>query len=88
MLDLLVTPQFRKDLKKIPHTILTVADVVIISLRSNPLDPKFDIKKLVNFKPAMWRLRIGQYRLVYSFDKQSLILHRFRHRKDIYRDFN
>lgn len=86
MLDLLVTPQFTKDLKKIPKSIITSADMVILTLRSNPTDPTLDIKKLVNIKSAMWRLRIGQYRLIYNFNKQSLILHRFRHRKDIYRD--
>lgn len=87
MLQLLATPQFKKDLRKIPFGVIKQTDHVISHLRTNPFNPRFNIKKLVNTKLAMWRLRIGSYRLIYSFDKTNLILHRFCHRKDIYRNF-
>lgn len=85
MLELSATPQFQKDLRKIPRLVIDHAEGTIQRLRSDPIDRTLSIKKLKNIKPVVWRVRIGSYRLVYSFDKTRLILHRIRHRKDIYR---
>lgn len=85
MLKLLATKQFQKDLKKLPTYIVSIADNIIPKLRLDPLDSNLNIKKLKNIEPTVWRLRVGNYRLVYSFDKANLSLLRFRHRKDIYR---
>lgn len=69
MRDLYVTPTFHKDLRKIPRYITDQADQVIIRLRINPLDQVLNITKLkIDSKPTLWRVRLGQYRLVYSFD--------------------
>lgn len=87
MRDLLVTPQFKKDLKKLPPFIIEAADLIIPELRHSPLARQFNIKKMTALKQVTWRVRIGDYRITYSFDKKSLILLKFRHRKDIYRDF-
>lgn len=86
MHDILITPQFRKDLKTIPTYIKLQADEVVTHLRSNPTDIKLVTKKLKGFNPAIWRIRIGMYRLVYIFDKNSITLLRFLHRKDVYRN--
>ncbi|OGE81029.1 MAG: hypothetical protein A3H72_03700 [Candidatus Doudnabacteria bacterium RIFCSPLOWO2_02_FULL_48_8] len=85
MRKLLITPRFRKDLRDIPDQIKKQADDLLFALRRNPVDPRFGIKKLTTGFPA-WRIRIGVYRLVYSFDQSRLILHRFRHRKDVYKN--
>jgi mRNA-degrading endonuclease RelE of RelBE toxin-antitoxin system len=86
MRELLITPQFRKDSNRIPDDILEQADLVLLKLRKNPLDDTLDIKKLKIFKPVIWRVRIGAYRLVYSFNGKFIVCLRFRHRKDIYRN--
>ncbi len=86
MLELLVTPQFKKDLSKIPSQIVSQADILTSKLSENPLDPKLNITKLKGFKEPVWRVRLGNYRLVYTFNKTSLILLRIRHRKDVYRN--
>ena len=85
MRDLLVTGQFRKDFSRAPSDIKKSTLLAIRKLRANPLDSSLDTKKLVKITPAVYRIRIGHYRLIYSFTKTTLTLHRFRHRKDIYR---
>jgi addiction module RelE/StbE family toxin len=85
MLHLLITPQFEKDVRKIPKHILNEADYVILLLRKNPVNPFLRPRKLKGISPSVWRVRINAYRLIYSFNKTSLILLNIRHRKDIYR---
>ena len=85
MRDIVVTPQFQKDLKDIPDNIKEQADTLLNLLQANPVSPNLGIKKL-HLNPPAWRARIGVHRLVYSFTQTQLILHRFRHRKDVYRN--
>lgn len=86
MRELLITRQFEKDVRKLPKEIYSLADAEIALLRENPFDITLDTKKLKGFSdPALYRLRVGVYRMLYSFTPQSLILHRIAHRKDIYR---
>lgn len=85
MRTLFVTHQFEKDLSKVPKEIRDHADNVLSVLRENPLPQNLNIKKLKGFVLSVYRVRIGSYRLMYSFTKNSLTLHRIAHRKDIYR---
>lgn len=85
MRAVLVTPQFAKDLRKIPRDIQAAADTIVQQLATNPLHPDFKIKKLRNIAPAVYRVRIGHYRLIFSYTSETVVLHRIRHRKDIYR---
>ena len=86
MLELSVTPQFKKDILKIPSAVKIQADFTTTLLRENPSDKTLNTKKLVGIKPSVWRVRIGSYRLIYSFNKTALILLRIRHRKDVYKN--
>ena len=43
-----------------------------------------DIKKLTNLTPE-YRLRVGQYRILFKIDDESLIIYRVKHRKDAYK---
>ena len=85
MRELCVTRQFEKDIFRIDESMRIRANQVILKLRKNPTDPTLNIKKLVRITPSAYRVRIGHYRLIFSFTKTFLTLHRFRHRKDIYR---
>ena len=80
---IVVTNQFKKDFKKVPMNIQIKAHEKTEKLCINILDKSLNICKL-KLKDNLWRIRINQYRLVYSFDKDSIILHRILHRKDIY----
>ncbi len=44
-------------------------------------------KKLVNDKQELWRVRVGDYRILYAIDDiiQIIDIHYVGHRRDIYR---
>ena len=42
-------------------------------------------KKLVNSTIGEYRLRVGNYRLVFDLDKNEITLLNIQHRKDVYR---
>lgn len=79
------TSRFEKDFRRVPRDTALEAKVTIDRLLQNPLDQTLDIKKLKGFTFPLWRVRIGSYRLFYTFDQSAVTLHRFRHRKDVYR---
>ena len=43
-----------------------------------------DFKKLTNFIPE-YRLRVGDYRVLFETENDKVTIYRIRHRKEIYR---
>ena len=43
-----------------------------------------DVKRLTDFTTE-YRLRIGDYRVLFEIEKDSIIIYRIRHRRDAYR---
>jgi mRNA interferase RelE/StbE len=43
-----------------------------------------DIKQLSNFRPA-YRLRVGDYRVLFDIEGDTIIVYRIRHRREAYR---
>ncbi|RLA62447.1 MAG: type II toxin-antitoxin system RelE/ParE family toxin [Epsilonproteobacteria bacterium] len=43
-----------------------------------------NIKKLTNFEPP-YRLRVGNYRVLFDIEDTTLTIYKVRHRKDIYK---
>ncbi|MFH1145776.1 MAG: type II toxin-antitoxin system RelE/ParE family toxin [bacterium] len=84
MRELLVTNQFRRDLRVLPASVKREVDFIVELLLTNPLDPLFDIKKLHGVRLRLWRVRIGNYRLLYSFTFRQLMAHRICHRREVY----
>ena len=72
MRELFVTPQFKKDFQRPPSEIQSSADTIVQQLRSNPVDATANIIKLKSIVPPAWRVRIGVYRLIYTFGTQSI----------------
>ena len=88
MRKLLVTKKFESDFKKVPSDIQIKTEVAANALKQNPFNSTLKIKKLKVLGENFWRLKVNRnYRLIYSLSKNSIILHRIRHRKDIYRSF-
>lgn len=77
------TKSAQKELKKLPPQISLRIAGAINKLASNPR--KGEVRPMVGVKS--WRLRVGEYRVVYDiYDKKLVILIiRVRHRKDAYR---
>lgn len=46
-------------------------------------DMSGDVKKLTNFQPA-YRLRVGNYRVLFDVEKDVIVVQRIAHRKDVY----
>lgn len=58
---------------------------LMMSLRENPRPP--GCKKLTGPLKSLWRLRKGDYRIVYSIDDKNKIIkvEMIKHRRDVYR---
>ncbi len=56
------------------------------SLEQNPWPQQLNIKKLQHYPYAEYRLKLGEYRLLFSIDKKTkeIILLRIRHRSELY----
>ncbi len=74
----------KKELLKLPKTILKKLSVVIDDLANNPYPSGY--KKLTG-SDHTYRIRCGDYRVVYSVFDDRLIIHiiKIGHRKNIYK---
>ena len=70
-----------KDLKQISEPYKTTIHNKILELRNFPNIQ--NIKKLTNFEPA-YRLRIGDYRVLFDVENELIIIGRVLHRKESY----
>lgn len=73
-----------KQIKALPSTIQNRVIRKLKAFRQNPLSG--DIKKL-KVKQSRYRLRVGDYRIIYDIDKETVtvMVLTVRHRKDVYR---
>lgn len=70
-----------KDLEKIERK---YALNIIRKIKLLEDDLKGDVKKLTNFTPE-YRLRIGNYRILFEHIGNKIIIYRIKHRKESYR---
>jgi len=47
-------------------------------------DLKGDVKRLTNFTPE-YRFRVGDYRVLFEVEKETIVIYRIRHRREVYR---
>ena len=81
--------RFLKELSKLPEGFQSQAEKVVFEdlICENPFDLGY-LEKMRGY-PGKYKIRIGQYRIGITVDKQKTILvcNRIAHRKDIYRVF-
>jgi mRNA interferase RelE/StbE len=75
-----IRPKAQKDLAAIPQI---DAARIAHAIRSLGETQSGDIKKLSNHDPA-YRLRVGNWRVLFDFDKDKIIIYRIRNRRDAY----
>ncbi|MGC9997396.1 MAG: type II toxin-antitoxin system RelE/ParE family toxin [Terriglobia bacterium] len=77
-------PSVEKDLRNLPHGIASRVMLRIESLGQNPFP--HGCARLASSE-KMYRVRIGDYRLVYEVDSNAGIVtvHYVRHRREVYR---
>jgi mRNA interferase RelE/StbE len=82
--DVVLKPSFHKDLKRISKDIIPRIWARIRDLETNPV-PK-NSAKLSGFE-NLYRLRVGNYRVIYQYlaSDTEIIVFRVRHRREVYR---
>ncbi len=75
----------KKDIEGLPERVRSRIKAKLLSIRDNPR-PKGCVK-LEGFGLAFFRVRVGDYRIVYHVDDKNKVITvtRVRHRKDVYR---
>ncbi len=73
-----------KELEKLPRKMIPRVVTAINGLAENPRPQ--GVKKLVGFERT-YRIRVGDYRILYDIFEKKLIIEiiRIRHRKDVYK---
>jgi mRNA interferase RelE/StbE len=77
------TKSAQKELNKLPRSIAIRIAVAITKLAENPRVGK--VRPMVGVRS--WRLRVGDYRVIYDISdyKLNILIIRVRHRKDAYK---
>lgn len=84
MYRIVVSRSAEKDLKRLSTSIFKRVAVKIDTLAENPRPS--GSKKLKGTQDELWRIRVGDYRIIYEIgDELKLVdIRRIRHRKDVY----
>jgi len=82
--EVLLTSQAQRDLRRLPADVFERVAGVIRALSRTPRPPR--CRKIVGSR-SDWRLRIGDYRVVYEVNDASRLVRVMyvRHRRDAYR---
>ena len=78
------TTAAEKDILRLPHPIHERVEYVVDQFQSDPRP--MHCKKLRGLS-NMWRVRIGDYRILYNINNKQkrITIYRILHRKDVYR---
>jgi mRNA interferase RelE/StbE len=81
----LLESQAEKELESLPKKILQRIDTKLQALSLNPL-PR-GATKLKGKESEGWRLRVGDYRILYQIDdkENTIRVYRIKHRREAYR---
>ena len=89
--SVLTTPAFERDFRKASKgsaALVRALEELLGVLRNDPHNRtgQHNIKKLAGLKPGegQWRIRWRDYRLRYDIFGEEVILHSFRHRREVY----
>ena len=80
-----IMPVAKRDLKRFSRPIQVDILAKVVSLAGDPLDSP-QVKKLKG-SPDRFRLRVGDYRIIYRLDEKArlVLVERIRHRREAYR---
>ena len=85
MYTIVIRETVKKELKEIPDADYKKIRTIIISLSENPFPHGY--LKLEGFDSKLYRIRKGDYRIIYSVEHQivTVTILKIAHRKDVYR---
>lgn len=85
MNNVFLSSEARKEYKKLPRDIqILIVDIFTPEFAKNPFSQFVDIKKLRSPFPG-YRVRIGDYRVLFIIESDSVKIYRIKHRKDVYK---
>ncbi len=79
--DIQFKPRAVRDIERLPSHIQAQ---VLARIQEMSNDLKGDVKRLTNFTPE-YRLRVGDYRVLFEVEKETIVIYRIRHRREVYR---
>jgi mRNA interferase RelE/StbE len=79
--DIQFKPKAVKDIEALPSRIQRS---VLARIEETSDNLKGDIKRLTSLTPE-YRLRVGDYRVLFEIEKETIIVYRVRHRREAYR---
>ena len=79
--DIQFKPKAVKDIEALP---LRIQRGILARIEAMSDNLKGDIKKLVRLTPEH-RLRIGDYRVLFEIENETIVVYRVRHRREAYR---
>lgn len=74
-------PRSLKDLKKLPPQ---ASARIVEKIEAMRTDLAGNVKRLTNFTPE-YRLRVGDYRVLFEIEGEAVVIYRVLHRKDAYK---
>ena len=85
MVRIILTPVAEREYKRLPKDVQTrVRELFDGDFRSDPFSPRFNTRKIQDPFTG-YRLRLGDYRVLFEFGGKTILVYRIRHRKDAYR---
>ena len=79
--DFRFKPGASKDIAALPSRLQARVLARIENLSDNL---KGDVKQLTDFTPE-YRLRVGDYRVLFEVEEKTIVVYRVRHRREVYR---
>ena len=79
--DVQFKPRAIKDIQGLPSRI---RGRVLARIEEMGDDLKGDVKRLTNFTPE-YRLRVGDFRVLFGIEGETIVIYRVRHRREAYR---
>ncbi len=82
--DVLIMPKAQKDLDSFSGKLLIRFEKTILGLYS---EPRPQNSKKLSGGGSKWRIRVGNYRILYEIDdfQKGVKIYRIAHRKEVYR---
>ncbi len=74
-------PRAIRDLEGLPSRI---RGRILARIEEMSNDLKGDVKRLTDFTPE-YRLRVGDYRVLFEIEGERIVIYRIRHRREAYR---
>jgi mRNA interferase RelE/StbE len=78
--DIEIRPQAVRDFKQLSPE---MAKRIIAKIEAMRTDLRGDVKRLTNFTPA-FRLRVGDYRVLFAVESGRILVYRVLHRREAY----